>query len=219
MQMNVRIEVATLDDLPGLTLLFDGYRQFYRMAPDPEGARTFLKERLYRGDSVILVAKTNHELLIGFVQLYPSFSSVRMGSVWILNDLYVQPDQRGQKIGSRLMEETKNHAVRNGCIELHLATEKTNVCARNLYEKLGYVQDHTLMITLHTLSTYLPRTIFLGKTQPKRRVDALTDQVRSLRTYQVEWGGSEQASGVYSAYYGGTDSRTPLELSHPFWTN
>ncbi len=137
MQVKITIQTATLQDLPGLVHLFDGYRQFYRKSSDLEGAHRFLSERFQHQDSVIFVAKTD-DLLVGFVQLYPSFSSVRMSPIWILNDLYVQPDRRGQGIGKRLMEEAGRHAAYTGYSVIELATENTNTHAQQLYEKLGY---------------------------------------------------------------------------------
>ena len=143
MKADICIERATFGELPRLSQLFDGYRRFYRMKSDIPGAREFLAARLRHKDSIILVAWVGDEPLAGFVQLYPSFSSVRMGPIWILNDLYVQRDWRGQGVGQRLMEEARVRAVQNGCIALELATEKTNTSAKRLYEKLGYALDET----------------------------------------------------------------------------
>ena len=36
---------------------------------------------------------------IGFTQLYPSFSSISMKELWILNDLFVQATKRGAGTG------------------------------------------------------------------------------------------------------------------------
>ncbi len=138
MQVKISIQTATLQDLPGLVQLFDGYRKFYRKSSDLEGARRFLSERFQRQDSVIFVGKTGDRSIVGFIQLYPSFSSVRMSPIWILNDLYVQPDRRGQGIGERLLGEAGRHAVQNGYSRIELATENTNTHAQRLYERLGY---------------------------------------------------------------------------------
>jgi len=143
MKADIQIERATFGELPQLSELFDGYRRFYRMKSDISGAREFLAARLRHKDSIILVAWVGDESLAGFVQLYPLFSSVRMGAIWILNDLYVQRDWRGQGVGQRLMEVARILAVQNGCIALELATEKTNTRAKRLYEKLGYTLDET----------------------------------------------------------------------------
>ena len=34
---------------------------------------------------------------VGFTQLYPSYSSVNMASLWVLSNLFVDPRHRGKK--------------------------------------------------------------------------------------------------------------------------
>jgi hypothetical protein len=57
---NIRISKAKIDHLESLGSLFDQYRQFYNQTPDLERSLSFIKERIERQDSVILIAlKTN----------------------------------------------------------------------------------------------------------------------------------------------------------------
>ncbi len=121
--------------------LFDAYRQFYRRPSDPAGARAFLAERLAREDAVILLARTAGGRGVGFTQLYPFFSSVRMRPLWLLNDLYVAPSARRQGVARALMEAARLHAEAARVAGLTLATEKNNHGAKALYEALGYVLD------------------------------------------------------------------------------
>jgi ribosomal protein S18 acetylase RimI-like enzyme len=120
--------------------LFDAYRQFYGRPPDPDGARRFLAERLGRGESVVLAVVEGGRAL-GFTQLYPSFSSVSMRPVWILNDLFVAPDARGRGVGGRLLRAAREHALRTGAARLALATAVTNTKAQALYERDGWRRD------------------------------------------------------------------------------
>ncbi len=92
--MGVKTIGAGLVHLDVLTGLFDAYRQFYGQEPDLLGARRFLEARLRGGDSVVLLAFDATGAGVGFVQLYPSFSSVAMKPIWILNDLFVAPEAR-----------------------------------------------------------------------------------------------------------------------------
>jgi len=75
-------------DLEAIVPLFDGYRQFYGQPSELDRVRAFLKERLARGDAVLLIAEADGRAL-GFTQLYPSFSSVSMAPIFGLNDLFV----------------------------------------------------------------------------------------------------------------------------------
>jgi ribosomal protein S18 acetylase RimI-like enzyme len=138
---SVKIRRAAMPDLPRVAELFDGYRQFYGQPADPDGARQFLRERLQAGDSVILVAE-KEKRLAGFVQLYPSFSSVSMKRLWILNDLFVTPVHRRQGVARALMASSAEDFARATVTKgLLLATQKTNAVAKSLYEARGFRLD------------------------------------------------------------------------------
>jgi GNAT superfamily N-acetyltransferase len=120
--------------------LFDAYRQFYGQTSDLEGARRFLAERLAQGESVIF-AIIEEGRALGFTQLYPSFSSVSMKPIWILNDLFVAEDTRRRGVGASLLRAARDHASRTGAARLALSTAVTNTKAQALYERDGWRQD------------------------------------------------------------------------------
>jgi GNAT superfamily N-acetyltransferase len=124
--------------------LFNAYRQFYGQKPDPEGARQFLLERLHRGESVIF-AVIEGENALGFTQLYPSFSSVSMRPIWILNDLFVIEKARRRGIGARLLMAARDHAMQTGSVRLVLSTAVENLTAQALYEQQGWKNDTTFL--------------------------------------------------------------------------
>lgn len=144
MKAEIHIYQAELKDLDKAAALFNQYRQFYKREDDLNGAEEYIRERLTRGDSVMYLADYNSgETLItaGFLQLYPSFSSLSMTSLWILNDLYVDSEYRGLGIGRKLLDQAKAHALQTGAKGLTLSTQLHNVTAQHLYESSGYVQD------------------------------------------------------------------------------
>ncbi len=140
-EVTVIVREAGLEDVGRLAPLFDGYRQFYRQPADPEGARRFLAERLGAGESRIFLAETEDGWPLGFVQLFPSFSSVSMRRLWILNDLFVAPDARRSGVARALMNRARDLAVETGAKGLILETESHNAPARRLYEGLGWALD------------------------------------------------------------------------------
>ena len=78
----MRIVQATLEHLDLLTPLFVKYREFYNELPYPESSRKFLEKRLRRKESVIYLALADDEdKLLGFCQLYPSYSSLSLKRV------------------------------------------------------------------------------------------------------------------------------------------
>jgi len=136
--MNVRH--ANPSDLEAITALFDAYRQFYRLPGDPARARRFIQDRFTRGDSVILLAEDENRVL-GFTQLYPSFSSLSTARVWVLNDLFVAPEGRRRGVAEALLERARQHAEETGAAYLELVTERSNADAQRLYERLGWEKD------------------------------------------------------------------------------
>lgn len=137
----MQIRKAQTADLSQLALLFDQYRIFYEKPTDMEGAANFLEERMNHRDSEIFVAENADHQLVGFVQLYPLFSSTRMKRLWLLNDLFVTETQRGQGISKKLIEAAKALCRDTGACGLMLETAKSNVEGNALYPKMGFELD------------------------------------------------------------------------------
>ncbi len=136
----MEIIIATLDQLDDLAPLFDAYRVFYGQKSDLGRAQAFLRERLYLRESVVFLAYA-HSRPVGFTQLYPSFSSVSTERLWVLNDLYIVPEMRGQRVGERLIERAAGFATEFGAKGLSLSTAITNASGQKLYERAGFVRD------------------------------------------------------------------------------
>jgi GNAT superfamily N-acetyltransferase len=136
----IKIRKATINDLKFIIELFDKYRVFYEKESDKEKAKDFLSNRLKHNDSEIFVAETNNNL-VGFVQLYPLFSSTRMQRLWLLNDLFVEKDHRGRGISKQLIEASKNLCKQTNACGLMLETAKSNIVGNQLYPKVGFSLD------------------------------------------------------------------------------
>lgn len=136
-----RILRATVKDVERIAPLFDAYRRFYKQNPDLASARTFIGNRLKRDESVIFLA-LNGDKAVGFVQLYPCFSSTAMKRMWILNDLFVTPDARRSGAAKALMERARQWAVETKADGLWLETAVDNHPAQRLYESLGWKRDN-----------------------------------------------------------------------------
>ena len=136
----MEIYQATIEDLEGVSDLFNLYRIFYQQASDIEGAKTYIKNRLESKDAVIFVVKDEQDY-VGFTQLYPTFSSISMKRAWILNDLYVDAESRNQGIGEMLLHKAKDFAIETGAKSISLETAPDNYAAQRLYEKNEYKKD------------------------------------------------------------------------------
>lgn len=117
--------------------LFNQYRIFYKQFSDMGMAKAFIEERLQQNESIIFVAMDGEEP-IGFTQLYPKYSSVRMIKNWILNDLFVASDYRKQGIGEQLIKTAMDFAKKQGSAFVQLETAVDNYTAQSLYEAIGF---------------------------------------------------------------------------------
>lgn len=146
---NVTVRPARADDVARLAELFDKYRMFYGQPSRRPLAEAFLAERIAKGDSRLFVAEYEGRIE-GFTQLYPSFSSLSMGPIWVFNDLYVDPDARGHGVGSALLEHAHKLAEETGAAHMTLATARDNRQAIELYSRMGWQTDDAF------LHMYLP---------------------------------------------------------------
>lgn len=135
------IRQASIKDLEQLSLLFAQYRVFYEQSFEPGACREFLEERLNKEESVIFVA-LDKEAYAGFTQLYPSFSSVGMKKIWILNDLFVSAEHRQKGIAQALINHVIDYSKLTGRKKVVLSTAYDNLNAQKLYEKLGFSREN-----------------------------------------------------------------------------
>ncbi len=135
----MEITRARIDHLEALVPLLDGYRVFYRQPTDTGTCRRFLSQRFALDDSVIFLAIDSGEA-VGFTQLFPSFSTVSLQPLLILNDLYVHPAHRLKGVGAALLKKAQEYCKKTGCKGLALETALDNP-AQVLYERLGWAKE------------------------------------------------------------------------------
>ncbi len=135
-----KIERITLEKLNNIYPLFHEYRRFYRKEVS-SSAETFLQDRIKNNESVIYAIFENNQA-VGFVQLYTTFSSLNLGKVVILNDLYIVPEFRRKKCASELVKCAIEFAKESKATSVSLSTQIANTGAQDLYKKLGFKKDN-----------------------------------------------------------------------------
>ena len=138
----MRIVQATLEHLDLLTPRFIKYREFFGELPFPDSSRKFLESRLKRKESVIYLALADDEdKLLGYCQLFPSYSSLSLKRVWILNDIFVAEDARRMLVADRLLQTAKQMAKDTNAVRMRVATSVSNEVAQKTYESIGFRED------------------------------------------------------------------------------
>lgn len=137
----MKIIQASANGIDALSKLFDEYRVFYGKESDLTGAKKFLSERISNNESIAYIALDEVNNAMGFVHLYPLFSSTRMARLWLLNDLYVNENYRKLGAGEALIDRAKQLARETNSRGLILETANDNHPAQALYIKTGWVKD------------------------------------------------------------------------------
>lgn len=136
-----KVRQAKIEDLNFIVDLFNKYRVFYEKESDIKKTTQFISDRLLYNDSKIFVSETAENEIVGFVQLYPIFSSTKMQRLWLLNDLYVDKRYRGKGLSKKLIEEAQELCKKTNACGLLLETAKSNHIGNQLYPKMGFSLD------------------------------------------------------------------------------
>jgi ribosomal protein S18 acetylase RimI-like enzyme len=133
------ISKANASDLPELHALVEKYRAFYKQA-ESDKTSSYLEQRIANDEAIVFIARVNGAA-VGFTLLYPTFSTVSLSNIWLLNDLYVDESARGNGIASELMDVAELAAKSAGATRVFLRTANDNLPAQSLYEGRNWVKD------------------------------------------------------------------------------
>jgi len=144
------IRRARATDITALVPLVEQYLAFYDVKHSRARVSRFILQKLRAKPVHVWVgAQSPGGALEGFVQVYPTWSTLRLGTAWILNDLFVEKRVRGSGMGRALIERVIEEAQRSGTKTVELTTAVTNAPARALYESLGFTTDSGFLVYSH----------------------------------------------------------------------
>ncbi|WP_421781195.1 GNAT family N-acetyltransferase [Kiloniella litopenaei] len=139
--MTIEILQAETQTIHKVANCFDLYRQFYGQESDREACEVFLLERQKNSESVVFYAQNNNGDVLGFTQIYPTFSSVSLRRDLILNDLFVHEEARGQGVARKLLTAARDHGEKVNSKGILLETDILNAKAQALYESFGFERE------------------------------------------------------------------------------
>lgn len=122
--------------------------QIYEMISDLEGVSLNKREfnKIFAAnivDSDIFYLAARHEgQLIGFAGLHIQKLLHHTGKIAELQELYVSPLNRGQGIGTQLLNKLKSIAKKNGCKNFEVACNLKRVDTHRFYLREGLKQTH-----------------------------------------------------------------------------
>jgi GNAT superfamily N-acetyltransferase len=125
---------------PGLAeaaALFEGYRQHYGANPAPEAVEAWMRDQIVADRMRVFVAVPG-ERVRAFCTVAVVPASLTLRTVWLVRDLYVDPDARRTGLARGLLDHVADAARAEGAHRLSLQTEPTNTRALDLYAKAGF---------------------------------------------------------------------------------
>ena len=146
---SLKIESATLDDLPALAdLLFDLFTHEADFMPDKEKQLRGLQLILEQPNRGRIFVLRNGPRIIGMINLLITISTAEGGFVLILEDFVIHQDHRGQGYGSRLLEHAKEYARTKQFLRVTLLTDRDEEQARNFYSHHGFTESDMIPMRL-----------------------------------------------------------------------
>ncbi|MGL1930391.1 MAG: GNAT family N-acetyltransferase [Desulfotalea sp.] len=122
--------------------LVDQYREFCGFNKSPKKTKEFFQNLLTNNEANTFIAINAEDEVMGFVNLYPSYSTLALRKIWILNDLGVSAKFRRMGVAQALIAEVIGFAKTSGAIRIELKTEITNRSAQKLYSEIGFAIDN-----------------------------------------------------------------------------
>ena len=138
----MHIVKCTEAHLEQLVDVFEEYREFCGFDISKNEAKAFLKKLIRNEESVIFIAVDSEtDNVMGFVNLFPSYSSLALQRLWILNDLGVSSNFRGRGVSKALIHKVQEFAKETNAIRIELKTGLTNTTAQSLYKTMDFTID------------------------------------------------------------------------------
>jgi GNAT superfamily N-acetyltransferase len=139
-------------------LLYDFNTEF-DAETDSEPVLAVRFARILTNDSVIALLASDGRQDTGFALITLRPAIWFDGPVATLDELYVVPARRGQRVGTALLTRARELLRERGCPEMHINVDEVDVDTRRFYERHGFMNiepgvDYRML--LYVGSTELP---------------------------------------------------------------
>lgn len=135
--MSVTVRPVERADFEAWSKLYLGYGVFYKVDMNDETLAT-VWSWLMDPDHVLegLVAESDGAL-VGLAHFRAMPSPLRATTVGFLDDLFVDPDARGARVGEVMFDRLKTICTERGWPKMRWLTADDNYRARTLYDRIG----------------------------------------------------------------------------------
>ena len=117
--------------------LYVGYADFYKVEMNDEILGTVWKWLLDKNHEVSGLVYEENSKIVALAHYRKMPSPLRGKYIGFLDDLFVDPDHRGKKIGESILSEIKKISEKNNWELVRWITRKDNNRAKSLYDKVS----------------------------------------------------------------------------------
>jgi GNAT superfamily N-acetyltransferase len=135
MAEGIDVSAVREEEFETLLPMIAAYQRFYRVKDiDEERNRTFFRRFLAPSEAGLLLGARAEGRFRGYACLYWHFNSLIAAETVLMNDLFVEPDDRGLGVGRALIEAAREVARARGAAQLEWVTAFDNHTAQRLYD-------------------------------------------------------------------------------------
>ena len=117
--------------------LFKGYADFYKVEMNDEILKTVWTWLFDQNHEVNGLVFEENSKIIALAHYRKMPSPLRGKYIGFLDDLFVDPEHRGKKIGEKILIELKKISKKNGWDLVRWITRNDNIRAKYLYDKVS----------------------------------------------------------------------------------
>lgn len=141
MEKNLLVQSFSEKYIDQFVNVLDEYREFCGFDVSPKVTKEFFNNLHKENKAATFIAISEKDEVMGFVNLYPSYSTLSLRKIWILNDLGVSSKFRRLGVAQALVKKSIEFAKESDAIRIELKTAKNNLNAQKLYSELGFETD------------------------------------------------------------------------------
>ena len=147
----LRVEMATIDDLPALTeLVMDLFSMSSGdFKPDKEVQERGLRLILEQPSRGRIAVVRNNDQIFGMVNMLFTISTARGGFVLLMEDVVIHPHHRGQGYGTMLLDHVADFAKQKEFLRITLLTDSISAESQEFFRKQGF--EYSNMIPMRRL--------------------------------------------------------------------
>jgi GNAT superfamily N-acetyltransferase len=134
----LEIRAATVDDVPELLRLIRSLAEYEKLEHEVTATEDKLRRSLFGEHGVAeAVLGLSEGRAVGMAVFFHNYSTFRANAGLYLEDLFVEPAQRGKGYGKALLLHVAQLAVQRGCERMEWSVLDWNAPAIAFYESLG----------------------------------------------------------------------------------